>query len=561
METTKLTYDISRCYLQDRKGTLPEETYKLLHGWIRARNFKDLAACGDLSAHDVTGAEGARTLLQLEAFFSKNASFTDSQTARLSALVSFEMGEDLCEETNNRLDAFLCKRPCHHSDDEVDLARKIRRAQYYIESLLGPFQDFLHDLPKLVQVTAGATATRPRRKSMPFLKISKKIVCTPGAFPYIDKLSEYFGYGPCRGMLVSRNRVAFVPKSWKTERTIACEPEGNVALQLAFDKYAKRRLRRKGLDLSDQTRNQQLAKEGSISDNLSTIDLSMASDTLAYNTVACLLPEVWFRYLRSIRSQYYEMYQDNREAYHKFSSMGNGATFAIETVVFAAACYAVGSKRFTVYGDDIIIEQHCADELVALLAFLGFVPNTDKTFTKGPFRESCGKSWYQGIDITPRYIRSLDGRKATWCHLANCMMEISDPYGSLETLIHQMIGEKRLPYVPYNEDSMSGVWIHPFFAYSEKLIRTPTRGRYAWRPRYKAYKAKDHVLQVTDSRALFLWHLQAFGKKYRNRPIVSSRYTSSSHRYVRKWVHWKPVVGAPDHLFEWSDNLVRGIRR
>jgi hypothetical protein len=552
MDIQQVTYDVSRHYLQDRKATLPLPVFNTLHGWIRARDFRQLAACVTVFAPDVTGVEATRTLHQMESFFKKNGAFADALETRLAALLSFEEGEELCRETNERLDIHSLK-----PSSEMDFKVEIKRMQRYIQKVLGDHRDFLERLPELVYVTSGATATRSRRNAIPFLKISKKLVCTPGAVPYLSALSHYYGYGEMSVRLITRNRVAFVPKSWKTDRTIACEAEGNSFLQLAFDKYAKGQLRKYGIDLYSQTRNQELAKEGSIFDNLSTIDLSMASDTLAYNTVALLFPGEWFQYLRAVRSQYHELYPGSKQSYHKFSSMGNGATFAIETLVFAAACSSMVGSTYSVYGDDIIISRDSTARLIELLAFLGFIPNTEKTFTSGPFRESCGKFWYQGFDITPKYIRGMDSRKATQCHLINTMVSIGEPYGHLWKYLRRLISEWKLPFVPYNEDSMSGVWIHPHFAYAKKLIRTrhKTRGRdFSHQPMMKAFQPKSWKRVNRDSRSLFLWYLGTVGKEDRE-PFESSRYTISSHKYVRKWVHWSPVVGAPDNNYLFSEEL------
>jgi hypothetical protein len=556
--------------LQDRKTTLPTTTFNLLLGRLRNRDYGLLATCFTDLALDVTGAEAYRTLLQVQAFFKKNVCFTDPLAARLAALLSFEKGEQLCEATNNRLDDFYFQPS--GSKEPLDLELAVKKCQRYIARVLGYHRDFLEELPELIQVTAGATATRSRRRALPFLKVSKRLVCTPGAFPYLDNLSVYFGYGPLGGRLVGKNRVCFVPKSWKTERTIACEAEGNMFLQLAFDKYAKRRLRKVGINLSDQTRNQELAKEGSIYGKFSTVDLSMASDTLGYNVVALLFNEEWFHYLRAIRSQSFEVYPGRKEQYHKFSSMGNGSTFSVETLVFAAACHAVGSNHYSVYGDDIIIERAVVEDLLALLAFLGFVPNIEKTFIDGPFRESCGSHWYEGIDITPRYIAELDNRKATWCHLVNSMMAICDPNGSLIDYLSRLVRDKKLPLIPFNKDSMSGVWITPSSAYAKKLIQM----RQKWIPKVRAYQpTSKKSVKDWSSRSLFLWHLSAKRRveendlvpwlmklKYFGNPNSdptykgeSSRYTTSSHRYRRKWVHWIPVAGAPDQIHIWSELL------
>lgn len=512
MDYQKITYDTCRCYLHDKQRLLPAPTYQTLLGWIRGRQYERLASCSSELGPDVTGPSAFKVLRQVDAFFKKNAAFADGQCTRLAALISFEEGELLCEATNSRLDSYF--------DPGFDpkMKKYIEKMSAYIYDTLGPYRDFLENLPKLVKVTSGATATRSRRKSTPFLRVSKKIVCTPGAFPYVNALSEYFGYGSQTGMLVSENRIAFVPKSWKTDRTIACEAEGNVSLQLAFDKFAKNRLRRRGIDLRDQTRNQELAREGSINGKLSTIDLSMASDTLAYNAVALLFPEDWFGYLRAIRSQYYTLYPSSRQAYHKFSSMGNGATFALETLVFAAAGFAVGSSTNSVYGDDIIVDTDKYDELIALLAFLGFVPNTEKSFSSGPFRESCGKDWYEGIDVTPQYLRSIDRRKAVKCHFVNSMLMIAEPYGALVDYLSSFVKEEKLPFVPYMESTISGVWIDPHSAYAHGLIKTERSGNHSWIPRTKAYVAKSRSLRDWGMRSLFLWYLGTIGRN-RNLPV------------------------------------------
>jgi hypothetical protein len=241
------------------------------------------------------------------------------------------------------------------------------------------------------------------------------------------------------------------------------------------------------------------------------------------------------------------------EKYAKFSSMGNGSTFSIETIVFAAACASLGSVAFSVYGDDIIIEQALATPLIELLEYLGFIINRDKSYIDGPFRESCGVSCWLGQDITPRYIRELDDRKAVWCHVINSMVSISRPYGKLMDFLADLVDQLDLPLVPYNEDSMSGVWIDPPTAYSRYLIRTSRKGRFAWQPRIACYKAKARRLCNSDSRSLFLWYIYTFGRKSVEVPIESSWYSQSSHKYVRKWVHWNPVAGAPFQLNCWSD--------
>lgn len=207
---------------------------------------------------------------------------------------------------------------------------------------------------------------------------------------------------------IQYNKIAFVPKTVKVERPIAVEPLLNGFVQKGIDLNLRDKLRRIGIDLSDQSLNQRMAREGSLDDSeegFVTIDLSSASDSISEEVVRNLLPPDWFYLLDSTRSKHY-LGSDNQIArYQKFCSMGNGFCFPLETLLFAAACSAVGAGKpsidFMVYGDDIIVRKRFAAELIALLGALGFAVNETKTFLEGPFRESCGSDWFNGEDVRP----------------------------------------------------------------------------------------------------------------------------------------------------------------
>ncbi len=206
---------------------------------------------------------------------------------------------------------------------------------------------------------------------------------------------------------VRYNKISFVPKTAKTHRAIAVEPLGNTFVQHGIDGEIRSRLLRVGLDLRDQGKNQELAYLGSIEQNdpYCTIDLSSASDTLATEVVRNLLPPDWFDLLNQTRSPSYQI-DGTIKRYHKFVSMGNGFCFPLQTLIFASACHAaaVTSKLkpdFRVYGDDIIVRRSVFPVVIKLLKRLGFTPNPKKTFSTGPFRESCGADWHSGEDVRP----------------------------------------------------------------------------------------------------------------------------------------------------------------
>jgi hypothetical protein len=95
--------------------------------------------------------------------------------------------------------------------------------------------------------------------------------------------------------------------------------------------------------------------------------------------------------------------------YHKFTSMGNGFCFPLETLIFASICHAAYKESnltqdFRVYGDDIIVRQSVVHRVLELLRHFGFTPNSRKTFTSGPFRESCGTDWHCGVNVRPIFL-------------------------------------------------------------------------------------------------------------------------------------------------------------
>lgn len=212
--------------------------------------------------------------------------------------------------------------------------------------------------------------------------------------------------------LVTANKITMVPKNAKVHRTIAIEPLLNGYIQKGVDEYMRTCLAKKGIDLSDQKKNQDLARLGSLGfDNpFCTIDLSAASDSLAIEVVRDLLPPDWFNFLNRIRSPEFQI-GDTRTRYEKFTSMGNGFCFPLQTLIFASVVYAAyaitGDTEFRVYGDDIIVRQRSALLVIELLKHLGFRTNTDKTFIFGPFRESCGADFFEGVPVRPYTIDKL----------------------------------------------------------------------------------------------------------------------------------------------------------
>lgn len=217
--------------------------------------------------------------------------------------------------------------------------------------------------------------------------------------------------------VVPGNRICFVPKNARTDRSIAIEPCMNLYLQLGVDGYIRRRLRRWGVDLDSQEKNQKLARDGSINwmteNPFVTLDLAAASDSISLELCYRLLPPQWYTYLIRLRSPV-GVCEGEIFEFEKISSMGNGYTFALESAIFAAICFAVqkviegshNKDEIAVYGDDIIVRRSLSLLVIRTLNLYGFSLNHEKSFVSGPFRESCGADWFKGTPCRPVFLTS-----------------------------------------------------------------------------------------------------------------------------------------------------------
>jgi len=208
------------------------------------------------------------------------------------------------------------------------------------------------------------------------------------------------------------NEVITVPKNSKTDRTIAVEPGLNLWFQKGIGQMIRRRLRWVGVDLDSQKRNQDLSREGSVTGELATVDFSAASDTISDSVVRELLPSGWYDVMDITRSKF-GVLKKHQFLYEKFSSMGNGFTFELESLIFFAIAHAccvhlrVPTEKVSVYGDDVIIPVDAYQLFVDTCKFYGFTVNTQKSYNSGMFRESCGAHWFNGLSCKPFFLKEL----------------------------------------------------------------------------------------------------------------------------------------------------------
>lgn len=229
----------------------------------------------------------------------------------------------------------------------------------------------------------------------------------------------------CSGSLRGIAKLITVPKNSTSRRTITVEPLLNQFVQQGYNtllrnNILKCRILRNSLALTDQTKNQILALEGSRNDKWSTIDLSSASDSISVRILE-LVFESKPRFLRGIlacRSQNILSNGVTRNIL-KFAGMGNATTFPVQSVLFAILAISAicsnqrvtygrvvrASKLVRVYGDDIIVPSTAAHLVVDWITKAGLTVNLRKSFLNGPFKESCGMDAFKGDEVTPIYIR------------------------------------------------------------------------------------------------------------------------------------------------------------
>lgn len=247
-----------------------------------------------------------------------------------------------------------------------------------------------------------------------FSALGEKVVCgtSTGRHKYMsDWWVQRGDFGDVT--LVPGDYLCFVPKKVKIARAVLPGPSMNMRSQLAVGDYLKERLKAVvGVDLRNQMRNRSLAKLGSLTDSYCTVDLSAASDTISYSIVMSLLPKPWFDFLDTIRShRYYDPIDKKWKEYAKFSAMGNGFTFELETAIFYSIVEAtifcsndscpIDRREIAVYGDDMIFPKEYYHVVCQSLVGCGFSVNLEKSFASGPFRESCGGDYFNGFLVTP----------------------------------------------------------------------------------------------------------------------------------------------------------------
>jgi len=325
------------------------------------------------------------------------------------------------DENNRALEARMRK---------VNLEKGFLKASWFLQArdlvhkVLTPIQWIQDDMWSLCRFGPGVTCSTSGARGRYLLeKIGGEQTSTRRALPiFLDVVREYYpnwveSLSNTSVTVVGGNRTSYVPKDVRKCRRIAIEPSCNLFLQMGVGNWIARRLRYFGVDIYDQSINKDLARKGSLDGSVATIDLSDASDSISRELVRSLVPRDWFCLLDSIRSPapldgpYYE----------RFSSQGNAFTFPLETLIFWAIVKSV-SSFCSVYGDDIICDTESYHKALQAIADAGFIPNSDKSYGDGFFRESCGGDYIAGVDVRPIFYKETCRRPSDVAKLHNLLI-------------------------------------------------------------------------------------------------------------------------------------------
>lgn len=314
-----------------------------------------------------------------------------------AAYAAFFEAERVCTISNERLcDAMSRPIPERYRS-------WLRTARSLMEFLLADFS--VNEIIDGAKWGPGATTSLRRAQASPANKWELATHITAGALPYLLAFTRWSQREFPPVTIVPGNKVTTVPKNAKTDRVIAIEPDWNMFFQLGVGRALRSRLQRRfGLlkPIAQQV-NQSLARCGSRSGDLATIDLKGASDSISLALVELLVPSSVLQHLLALRSPTGTV-DGKVVTYEKISSMGNGFTFELETAIFYCLVRA-SSGHAVAYGDDLVCHASSYQQVVDFLTFCGFEVNLKKSYHAGPFRESCGGHFFRGVNVTPPYIR------------------------------------------------------------------------------------------------------------------------------------------------------------
>lgn len=384
-----------------------------------------------------------------------------TETKRLAeeARRTFFACEAMCKATNIRLSRYLQHGPFDHT--QLRVFDFIGRWRKVLRRVLGKAPLAL--TPRFSGGSTlsdqGSRTTVPdKMDSRPTLyhNTAEQWALSSSWTPFHRKMAEY----------VRGNRFFTVPKDSFKDRGCCVEASTAVALQLDVGAQLKKKvsLYQKVDLVRTPDLHRVLARQASIDGSLATIDLSNASDTVAKSLVKLLLPPDWYALLASLRATS-TLIDDKVVHLEKFSSMGNGFTFELETLLFSTLCEACGATFWSCFGDDIIVNIEAAHDVIAALQYFGFEPNKKKTFCESSFRESCGGDFFNGVSVRPHFLKEIPDAPQKWISLHNGLKKIGCTAAArfckdqVPSDIARCVGPDWLGDIVFNDDDVEPIQV------------------------------------------------------------------------------------------------------
>jgi hypothetical protein len=329
---------------------------------------------------------------------------------------------------------------------------------------------------------------------------------------------------------VEGSKITTVPKQFDIKRTICVEPVLEMFFQRGIGNFLERVMKKRlGVSLESQPDlNREFARVGSLTGAFGTIDLRSASDCISTTLIESLFPRYFVDWLKRTRCKTATLPDGSRVELSMISSMGNGYTFALQTMLFASivvTCYRLKGHKPSfrkkrglnpegtvfgancgVFGDDIVVRSDTYDLVVHALTLFGFEVNDGKSFNSGDFRESCGHDYFRGVNIRGVYIKSLSteqdcfsavNRLIRWGVIAGVPLDLTVSY---------LLGNVSFMPIPFRDGDDEGVKV-PFSHSRITYYSIDTRN-----PLYRARVSLPNSIPVPESAE------QLSEKAYQNLP-------------------------------------------
>jgi len=301
--------------------------------------------------------------------------------------------------------------------------RILELARSYVAYILGPYDDEEHR--RLCRFGRKASVGIPTRKACLAERWQVPLTGSEGQISWFDsemsqdcEVQKYWAKQFGKLPLTERSpyletdflTLTLVPKTFKSLRCIMPNTTIGSYMSFGLGEMIRKRLRRKGYDISTlQVRHRYLAQLASSHTLWTTADLSSASDSITDALVKRLFPTDWYNILNQSRIGKVRLPDGSYTESLTFCTMGVGYTFPLQTLVFLSLLKAIQAVYYdrrdkrviSVYGDDLIYASRMHSYVAAHFQRFGFVINLDKTFHEGHFRESCGGDYYHGVDVRP----------------------------------------------------------------------------------------------------------------------------------------------------------------